>query len=286
MSRKVTEIRDCMKTFEGDGIPVTRAFPVPGMRELDPFLLFDHFGPIHYEPGGATGVPAHPHCGFEAITYLLGGEVEHKDSWGGHAAIETGDIQWMTTGSGLIHSELVTEKFKKSGGIMQGLQIWVNLPKINKKVKPWYQHIKKNNIPIYKENENIEIKVLVGNVKGIKSNVQTYSPVSILDVKFSIPEKIDLDIASEQMTIVYVIEGELQFSDQNKIASKGQMIYFDQSSDNINLISISENGSYLVLSGKPLDEPVSRYGPFVTNTEGEMKQAMLDYQNGKMGKLK
>ena len=127
---------------------------------------------------------------------------------------------------------------------------------------------------------------MVGNVKGIKSNVQTYSPVSILDVKFSIPEKINLDIASEQMTIVYVIEGELQFSDQNKIASKGQMIYFDQSSDNINLISISENGSYLVLSGKPLDEPVSRYGPFVTNTEGEMKQAMLDYQNGKMGKLK
>ena len=117
--RKIVVIKDCMKTFEGDGIPVTRAFPVPEMRENDPFLLFDHFGPINYEPGGATGVPAHPHCGFEAITYLLGGEVEHKDSWGGQAAIETGDIQWMTTGSGLIHSELVTDKFKKSGGVMQ-----------------------------------------------------------------------------------------------------------------------------------------------------------------------
>ena len=100
--RRIVTIKDCMKTFEGDGIPVTRAFPVPEMRENDPFLLFDHFGPINYEPGGATGVPAHPHCGFEAITYLLGGEVEHKDSWGGQAAIETGDIQWMTTGSGLI----------------------------------------------------------------------------------------------------------------------------------------------------------------------------------------
>ena len=110
--RKIVTIKDCMKTFEGDRIPVTRAFPVPEMRENDPFLLFDHFGPINYEPGGATGVPAHPHCGFEAITYLLGGEVEHKDSWGGQAAIETGDIQWMTTGSGLIHSELVTDKFK------------------------------------------------------------------------------------------------------------------------------------------------------------------------------
>jgi len=285
MSRKVIDIKDCMKTFEGDGIPVTRAFPVPEMSELDPFLLFDHFGPIHYEPGGATGVPAHPHCGFEAITYLLGGEVEHKDSWGGQAAIETGDIQWMTTGSGLVHSELVTEKFKKSGGVMQGLQIWVNLPKKDKQVKPWYQHIKKNNIPIFKENKNIEIKVLVGEVKGIKSDVQTYSPVSIFDVQFSAPGKIDIDIKSDQITIAYVIEGELQFSKENKIATKGQMIYFDQSSDDINLTSISKNGSYLVLAGKPLDEPVVRYGPFIANTEGEMKQAMLDYQNGKMGEL-
>ncbi len=275
-----------MKTFEGDGIPVTRAFPVPEMRELDPFLLFDHFGPIHYKPGGATGVPAHPHCGFEAITYLLSGEVEHKDSWGGQAEIEKGDIQWMTTGSGLIHSELVTEKFKKSGGIMQGLQIWVNLPQKNKKVKPWYQHIKKNNIPSFKQNDNIEIKVLVGEVKGVKSEVQTYSPVSIFDVNFLAPEKIDLDIPSEQTTVVYVIEGKLQFSDENKIASKGQMIYFDQSSNKINLTSISRKGAYLVLAGKPLDEPISRYGPFVTNTEGEMKQVMLEYQNGKMGKLK
>jgi len=285
MSKKIIEIKDCMKTFEGDGIPVTRAFPAPGMRELDPFLLFDHFGPIHYEPGGATGVPAHPHCGFEAITYLLGGEVEHKDSWGGKATIEAGDIQWMTTGSGLVHSELVTEKFKKSGGIMQGLQIWVNLPQTKKQVKPWYQHIKKDNIPIFKENENIEIKVLVGEVRGIKSDVQTYSPVSIFDVSFLAPGKIDLDISSDQVTIVYVIEGELQFSKENKIASKGQMIYFDQSSDNINLTSISPNGSYLVLAGKPLDEPVVRHGPFIANTEGEMKQAMLDYQNGKMGNL-
>ena len=285
MSRRVLEIKDCMKTFEGDGIPVTRAFPVPGLREADPFLLFDHFGPINYSPGGATGVPAHPHCGFEAITYMLGGEVEHKDSWGGQAAIQTGDIQWMTTGSGLIHSELVTEKFKKKGGIMQGLQIWVNLPKKNKKVKPWYQHIKKNNIPVIKENDNIEIKVLVGKVKGTKSEVQTYSPVSIFDVQFSNPNQINLDVSKNQIAMVYVIDGELQFVDENKIATKGQMIYFDQSADEINLTSISFNGSYLVLAGEPLNETVVRHGPFVTNTEGEMKQAMLDYQNGKMGQL-
>ena len=286
MIRKVLNINDCMKTFEGDGIPVTRAFPVPEMREFDPFLLFDHFGPINYEPGGATGVPAHPHCGFEAITYLLGGEVEHKDSWGGQAAIETGDIQWMTTGSGLIHSELVTEKFKKSGGIIQGLQIWVNLPKKNKQVKPWYQHIKKDDIPVIKESSGVEIKVLVGKVKETKSLVQTYSPVSIFDVQFSNSGQINLEISKNKIAMVYVIDGELQFVEENKIAAKGQMIYYDQSADEINLTSISTEGSYLVLAGEPLNEPVIRHGPFVTNTEGEMKQAMLDYQNGKMGELR
>ena len=285
MSRKVIEIKDCMKTFEGDGIPVTRAFPVPEMRELDPFLLFDHFGPINYEPGGATGVPAHPHCGFEAITYLLGGEVEHRDSWGGQAAIETGDIQWMTTGSGLIHSELVTDKFKNSGGVMQGLQIWVNLPQKYKKVKPWYQHIKKDDIPTIDDLNDVLIKVLVGEVKNVSSAVQTYSPVSIFDVQFSKPNLIDLDIPKNQTVMVYVIDGELKFDTDNKIARKGQMIYFDQSSDTINLTSISPSGSYLVLAGEPINQPVVRYGPFITNTEGEMKQVMLEYQNGKMGTL-
>ena len=283
--RKILEVRKCIKTIEGDGIPVTRAFPAPNMRENDPFLLFDHFGPIEYTPGGASGVPAHPHCGFEAITYLLGGEVEHKDSWGGQAIIETGDIQWMTTGSGLIHSELVTEKFKKSGGIMQGLQIWVNLPQKNKKVKPWYQHIKKNKIPILKAYEGIEIKVLVGKVKNINSLVETYSPVSIFDVQFSKPDQISLDISKNQIAMIYVIEGELQFIEENIKASKGQMIYFDQSSDEIKFTSISPRGSYLVLAGEPINETIVRYGPFVTNTEGEMKKAMLDFENGKMGIL-
>ena len=283
--RKVVSIKNCMKTFEGDGIPVTRAFPVPGMRENDPFLLFDHFGPINYEPGGATGVPAHPHCGFEAITYLLGGEVEHKDSWGGQAAIETGDIQWMTAGSGLIHSELVTDKFKKSGGIMQGLQIWVNLPQKDKKVKPWYQHIKRDDIPVIKKSDGVEIKVLVGEAKDTKSVVQTYSPVSIFDIQFKQPNELSLSIPSEQIAMVYVIEGKLTFKEIDSLATKGQMIYFDQSADNIHLHSLFSNGSYLVLAGKPLNEPIARYGSFVANTEGEIKQAILDYQSGKMGKL-
>lgn len=284
--RNIVSIKNCMKTFEGDGIPVTRAFPVPGMREVDPFLLFDHFGPINYKPGGASGVPAHPHCGFEAITYLLDGEVEHCDSWGGQATIKAGDVQWMTTGSGLIHSELVTDNFKKSGGIMQGLQIWVNLPKKNKQVKPGYQHIHKDKIPtIIIDEKNVNIKILVGEVLGRSSSVNTYTPVSIFNTQFTQPSELSLAIPSQQMAMVYIIEGELKFKDTNNLATKGQMIYFDQTSDTILLHSLSHHGSYLVLAGKPLNEPVARNGPFIANTEDEVKQAMLDYQTGKMGQL-
>ena len=284
--RKIIAINDCIQTFEGDGIPVNRAFPVPGKSEVDPFLLFDHFGPINYEPEGASGVPAHPHCGFEAITYLLDGEVEHCDSWGGKATIKTGDVQWMTTGSGLIHSELVTENFKKNGGIMQGLQIWVNLPKKDKKVRPRYQHIHKDKIPtVQLEEKNVNIKVLVGEVLGQSSSVNTYSPVSIFDIQFTKPNEFNLSVPSEQMAMVYIIKGELKYKDTENSAKKGQMVYFDQSADNLLLHSLSQQGSYLVLAGKPLNEPVARYGPFVANTDGEVKQAMLDYQSGKMGKL-
>ena len=286
MARRVLEISNCLKTFEGEGIPVTRAFPIPGLRELDPFLLFDHFGPISYEPGNGTGVPAHPHCGFEAITYLLEGEIEHKDSWGGKATIQKGDVQWMTTGSGLIHSELITEKFKKSGGSMHGLQIWVNLPQKNKKAKPGYQHILKKNIPTIELSDSIFFKVLVGKVMNLKSIVNTHSPVSIFEIQFTKPGKIAFDVPKDQIAMAYIIEGEIQFIEMNKIASKGQMIYFDQASDSIDITSISSYGSYLIMAGKALNEPIVRHGPFVANSEAEIKQALRDYENGEMGKLK
>ena len=168
---------------------------------------------------------------------------------------------------------------------MQGLQIWVNLPKKNKRVKPGYQHILKENIPIIDANDNIRIKVLVGKVKDTQSIIQTYSPVSIFDIQFKKEGQTKLDIPIEEIAMVYVIKGELQFAEANQIATKGQMIFFDQSAAEINLTSISSSGSYLVLAGKSLNEPIARHGPFVTNTEGEIKQALLDYQSGKMGQL-
>ena len=281
MARKVTEVKDCMKTFEGDGIPVTRAFPVPGMRELDPFLLFDHFGPIHYEPGGATGVPAHPHCGFEAITYLLGGEVEHKDSWGGQASIETGDIQWMTTGSGLIHSELVTDKFKKSGGIMQGLQIWVNLPKQLKMMEPEYRGLQKDQISIWKnEEETVIAQVISGNFKGIRGAFDTPTSVSLSLVHFEKKSEVQIEIPKSDNIFFYVIRGKLEVNEIE--VPELHLAEFSKNSEILN-ISAEEKSILLLGHAEPFQEKVVFGGPFVMNSEEEIQQAYADYKAGKMG---
>ena len=156
----------------------------------------------------------------------------------------------------------------------------------HKKEKPGYQHIRQNKIPIIKlDNNNINIKILVGKVFGKASLVNTYSPVSIFDVQFKQPNELSFSIPSEQIVMVYIIEGKLKFKEIDSLATKGQMIYFDQSAGNIHLHSLSSNGSYLVLAGKPLNEPIARHGPFVANSEGEIKQAILNYQEGKMGQL-
>ena len=203
MTRKVLNINDCMKTFEGDGIPVTRAFPVPEMREFDPFLLFDHFGPINYEPGGATGVPAHPHCGFEAITYLLGGEVEHKDSWGGKATIRTGDVQWMKTGSGIIHSEMPA----MSEGKLHGFQLWINMPAKLKMNKPEYIHIDAKQMKVHKDSEK-KIKIIAGKFDNFEGPVKGHNVEPIyFDVELEKDKIFNFDLPSTHNSFIYLIEG-------------------------------------------------------------------------------
>ena len=208
--RKIIEIKECMKTFEGDGIPVTRAFPVPGMRENDPFLLFDHFGPINYEPGGATGVPAHPHCGFEAITYMLGGEVEHRDSFGGQAEIETGDVQWMKTGRGIIHSEMPAMK----EGKLLGFQLWINMPAKLKKNKPKYLYIKGNELGTYKDNDKI-VKVISGKYKNAEGPEKNHNVEPIyFHVVLNEGKEFNCDAPEGHNCFIYLLKGELKIGDK------------------------------------------------------------------------
>ena len=286
--RKITKIFDCFETTEGDSVPVTRAFPVSGRMQIDPFLLFDHFGPVHYNPEEATGIPAHPHCGFEAITFILNGEIEHKDSFGGRANIKSGDVQWMTTGSGLIHSELATETFRKSGGTLEGLQIWVNLPQVHKNVDPCYQHVPAEIIPTIDLQDNAGyIKVIAGKVMGVSSQVKTFSPISIFKVELSPDATVDLDVKEKHTALIYVLAGAVGLQNSAEMAVKGQMIQFDRDGDLLSLhTSTSLNPvSLIILAGQPLNQPLARYGPFVANTEAEIRKAMLSYQSGRMGQL-
>ena len=286
--RLITGIYDCLETTEGDGMPVTRAFPVVERMQIDPFLLFDHFGPVHYDPEEATGVPAHPHCGFEAITFMLNGEIEHRDSFGGQANIRSGDVQWMTTGSGLVHSELATETFRKSGGTLEGLQIWVNLPQIHRNADPSYQHIPAEIIPtIDLKNNAGYIKVIAGEVMGVSSEIETFSPISVFKVELLPAAIVDLDVKPEHTVLIYVLAGTVGLQHSAEMVVKGQMVQFGGDGDLLSLRTgnSSNSVSLVVLTGQPLNQPVTRYGPFIANTEAEIRKAVFRYQSGEMGQL-
>lgn len=176
--KKVKTIRSSLRTVEGGGFPVRRPFPVRDLIQLDPFLLLDEMGPVEYKPGKAIGAPEHPHRGFETVTYLLTGEMEHRDSWGNYGKLKSGDVQWMTAGSGLVHSELPSNDFQKNGGRMHGFQLWVNLPSSQKMSRPRYQDTPSERIPeIETSDGKTKIRVIAGEVFGTKAVIETKIPI-------------------------------------------------------------------------------------------------------------
>jgi redox-sensitive bicupin YhaK (pirin superfamily) len=168
--RSVTRVLDSVQTLEGAGFLVHRAFPSENIEDFDPFLLLDEFGPINLAPGEAKGAPDHPHKGFETVTYMLDGQFEHKDSHGNRGKLAPGDVQWMTAGTGIIHSEMPSKELTKNGGIFHGLQLWVNLPKKDKLINPRYQDISSSKIPLAKtDDQNVQVKVIAGEALGVRA---------------------------------------------------------------------------------------------------------------------
>lgn len=270
---------------EGGGVPIRRAFPTSSLENLDPFLLFDHFGPLDYKPGEATGFPDHPHRGFETVTYLLEGSFEHRDSFGNHGLLEAGDVQWMTAGSGLVHSEMPGQEIQKNGGRVQGFQIWVNLPRAEKLTAPKYQELKASRIPTaITEDRKVTARIVAGEAIGIQGTVQTHTP--ILNVHFTLmPDgTVSQQIPASRNAMAYVVSGQAIIG--RRQAPEGSLAVFQNDGDSIQLSNASENeASVLVLAGEPLNEPVARYGPFVMNTRDELTKAFEDFRNGKMGTI-
>jgi quercetin 2,3-dioxygenase len=260
---------------------VKQPLPTQKVPQISPFLLLHHFGPIKVEPGfDPIDLGPHPHRGFEPVTFLYQGGIRHKDSLGNEGILEAGDIQWMTAGRGIIHSERASDFFMENGGTIEGIQLWVNLPAQNKMTQPKYQEIRKNYIPIIAENK-VTHRLVSGNWNGQKGIVDTFSPMIIIQTSILSGGKTQIPIPENFNACIYILSGEITLND-NFDYPAGKMIYFTNKGDGIGIEGLADT-EILVLCGEPIEEPLAQYGPFVMNSQTEIMEAMRDYQMGKMG---
>jgi redox-sensitive bicupin YhaK (pirin superfamily) len=285
--RPVAQVVPTMRTVEGGGFVVRRPFPTARLDMVDPFLLLDHMGPADYGPGEAVGAPDHPHRGFETVTYMLEGAFEHQDSTGGGGYLGPGEVQWMTAGAGVVHSELPAERIRREGGRVHGLQLWVNLPRADKMAPPRYQEIKSDEIPVTEPAPGARVKVVAGDVFGVRGPVDTHSPIVYLHITLSPGVSLDVPLPPGHRAMAYVIWGRGRFGDGTE-ARDGELALFagDEGSVHLEAPDDAERPlDALVIAAVPLREPVARYGPFVMNTRDELVQAFEDYQSGAMGRI-
>ncbi len=288
-TRTVGGIVNSIETLEGGGFLVRRPFPKAAFSEFDPFLLLDEMGPMEVAPGEAKGAPDHPHRGFETVTYLLSGEMEHKDSRGHAGRLTAGDVQWMTAGAGVIHSEMPSREFMRAGGRMHGFQLWVNLPKRDKMMKPRYQEIPNSQIPKATSADGLaRVSVIAGEAMGEKAVIETRTPIIYLHYRIEPGGVATQQVPGAYNAFAYVVEGQGLFGAEGERAGDGQMVLFAQDGDEVRIENRADAKAtleVLLIAGVPLNEPVARYGPFVMNTEGEIRQAIEDYQLGRMGAI-
>ena len=287
--RTVAGIVNSIETLEGAGFLVRRPFPKAAVSEFDPFLLLDEMGPMTLAPGAAKGAPDHPHRGFETVTYLLSGEMEHKDSQGHAGKLRAGDVQWMTAGAGVIHSELPSAGFQRTGGTLHGFQLWVNLPSHNKMMKPRYQEIPAASIPTAQTEDGlVTVRVLAGESLGARAVVETVTPIMYLHFTLRPGGRVMQTVPPEYNAFAYIVDGEGTFGADGERGTDGQMVMFAADGDEVLIANPAGAGApleVLLIAGVPLDEPVARYGPFVMNTEAEIRQAIEDYRSGRMGAI-
>jgi redox-sensitive bicupin YhaK (pirin superfamily) len=289
-ARSVLKVVKSMRSIEGGGFIVNRAFPTHFISEFDPFLLLDEMGPLDYGPGEAKGAPDHPHRGFETVTYMIEGKFQHKDSQGHSGKLNPGDVQWMTAGAGVIHSEMPEDEFTRNGGRMHGFQLWVNLPRRDKMIKPHYQEIPSSKIPVAKSLDGKVIaKVIAGEAMGVNAVIETRTPIMYVHFTLQPKSEIEQRIPVEYNAFAYVVNGQGLFgSDNRNAAAKGQVVIFSNAGgDTVSLKNESHDSplDVLLIAGLPLNEPVARYGPFVMNERHEIDQAIEDYRTGRMGQI-
>ncbi|SPP64526.1 pirin family protein [Nitrospira lenta] len=271
----------------GDGFPVRNM--IPGANGSDeqfsPFLLLDYMGPKYFPPTyRRLGVGEHPHRGFETVTIMYQGKVAHRDSTGSGGVIGPGDVQWMTAASGIVHEELHDEEFAEQGGTLEGVQLWVNLPRAFKMSPPRYQTLVSQDIPTVELPDGAgRVRVIAGEFQGVAGPATTFSPVHLYDLRLTAGHRVELTLPAGFNTSVLVLRGRVAVNGSQE-ANEADLALFEQDGERVTL-EAKEDATLLVLSGEPIEEPIARYGPFVMNTREELMQAAQDYQAGKMGHL-
>jgi redox-sensitive bicupin YhaK (pirin superfamily) len=288
MGRNVESVIKAHRQLEGGGFVVRRPFPTGALDLVDPFLLLDEMGPAEYGPGEAKGAPDHPHRGFETVTYMLEGEFEHEDSAGHRGRIAPGDVQWMTAGRGIVHSEMPTEAIRERGGRIHGFQVWVNLPARDKMMAPRYQEVPASRIPSGTSPDGkARVRVIAGEALSVRAVIDTRTPIVYQDWILEAGAVVEQPLDEGHSAFAYVFSGEAEVGDDRQAISDGELALLG-AGDRVRLAvpaAATKGARLLLLAGQPLREPVARYGPFVMNTEAEIRKAMSDYRSGRLGEI-
>jgi redox-sensitive bicupin YhaK (pirin superfamily) len=274
----VTRLVKAQRAIEGDGFVVRRPFPTTGLSYVDPFLLFDHMGPVEFGPGEGAGTPWHPHRGFETVTYLLEGDLEHRDSLGNHGHLHTGDTQWMTAGSGVLHKEGPSSAAQQTGGRTHGLQLWVNLPASSKMAPPAYQDLRAEDNAV-EQRHGATVRVIAGELFGLTGPGRTQTPISYAHVTVDEGASVSTVLPSDHSVLAYAMTGAFRVGDTE--VDEGVLAIVD--GDELTITGTAPRSEVIIVTGRPIGEPVARYGPFVMNTDTEIRQAFIDFDRGLFG---
>jgi redox-sensitive bicupin YhaK (pirin superfamily) len=291
VQRPVLQVVTAPTTLEGEGFQVRRPFPGVDFTGADPFLLLDHLGAVEYAPGEAKGAPWHPHRGFETVTYVIDGAIQHHDSTGGGGIITDGATQWMTAGAGILHDELPTPELVSKGGLFHAVQLWVNLPRELKWTPPRYQEIGAGSLLLLTSDDGgALVRLIAGDLGGHAGPGVTWTPITYAHASISPGARLGILWRPDFNAMAYVLSGSGSAGPADVCIREGQLAVFgpgdaltvtaDAAQD-----SRSPNLEVLLLGGRPIREPVVFYGPFVMNTRDEIEQAIQDYHAGHMGTI-